>query len=72
MQEDIENKSATLIINSSKLTARTLATAFMKFLRYSKGKIKEHHDVKPQGKQTVKEKAAKTSGSKRKRCCISP
>lgn len=36
MQEDIENKSLTLIINTSKLTARTLATAFMKFLRYSK------------------------------------
>lgn len=41
MQEEIENKSVTLIINSSKLTARTLATAFMKFLRYSKGKLKE-------------------------------
>lgn len=39
MQEDIENKSLTLIINTSKLTARTLATAFMKFLRYSKGKV---------------------------------
>lgn len=26
MQEEIENKSVTLIINSSKLTARTLAT----------------------------------------------
>ena len=62
MQEDIENKSATLIINSSKLTARTLATAFMKFLRYSKGKIKEHRDVKPQGKQTVKELIAQNQG----------
>lgn len=29
MQEDIENKSLTLIINTSKLTARTLATAFI-------------------------------------------
>ena len=62
MQEDIENKSATLIINSSKLTARTLATAFMKFLRYSKGKIKEHRGVKPQGKQTVKELIAQNQG----------
>lgn len=51
MQEDIENKSLTLIINTSKLTARTLATAFMKFLRYSKGKVQAHHDVKPQGRQ---------------------
>ena len=65
MQEDIENKSATLIINSSKLTARTLATAFMKFLRYSKGKIKEHRDVKPQGKQTVKELIAQNQGDEK-------
>lgn len=62
MQEEIENKSVTLIINSSKLTARTLATAFMKFLQYSKGKLKEHHDVKPQGKQTVKELISQNQG----------
>ena len=55
MQEDIENKSVTLIINSSKLTARTLATAFSKFLHYTHNKVKEHRDVKPQGKQTVTE-----------------
>ena len=57
MQEDLENKSVTLIINSSKLTARTLETAFMKLLRFSRNKLKEHHeekqDVKPQGKQTI-------------------
>ena len=32
----------------------TLAAAFMKFLRYSKGKVQAHQLVKPQGKQTVK------------------
>ena len=66
MQEDLENKSVTLIINSSKLTARTLATAFMKLLRYSKNKLKERHeekrDVKPQGKQTIKELIAQNQG----------
>ena len=55
MQEDIENKSVTLIINSSKLTARTLATVFAKFQHYTHNKAKEHRDVKPQGKQTVTE-----------------
>ena len=50
------------MINSSKLTARTLATAFTKFLRYSRGKIKEHHDVKPQGKQTVKKLIGQNQG----------
>ena len=62
MQEDLENKSVTLMINSSKLTGRTLATAFTKFLRYSKAKIREHQDVKPQGKQTVKELIAQNQG----------
>ena len=66
MQEDLENKSVTLIINSSKLTARTLATAFMKLLRYSRNKLKEHHeekqDVKPQGKQTIKELISQNQG----------
>ena len=41
MQEEIENKTVTLMINSSKLTARTLSTAFSKFLRYTHGKLKE-------------------------------
>ena len=64
MQEDIENRSLTLMINSSKLTARTLATAFTKFLRYTRNKAKEHHnrDVKPQGKQTIKELIAQNQG----------
>ena len=47
MQEDNENKSVTMIINSSKLTARTLATVFAKFLHYAHNKAKEHRDVKP-------------------------
>lgn len=62
MQEDIENKSLTLIINTSKLTARTLATAFMKFLRYSRNKIHAHQNVKPQGKQSVKQLIAQNQG----------
>ena len=66
IQEDIENKSVTLIINSGKLTARTLETAFTKLLRYSRNKLKEHReeqrDVKPQGKQTIKELIAQNQG----------
>ena len=62
MQEEIENKSLTLIINTSKLTARTMSTAFMKFLRYSKGKVKEHHNVIPHGKQTVKQLISQNQG----------
>ena len=66
IQEDIENKSVTLIINSSKLTGRTLATAFTKLLRYSRNKLREHReeqqDVKPQGKQTIKQLITQNQG----------
>ncbi len=62
MQEDLENRSVTLIINSSKLTARTLAAAFTKVLRYTRNKAHEHKDVKPQGKQKVKELIAQNQG----------
>lgn len=62
MQEDIENKSLTLIINTSKLTGRTMATAFMKLLRYSRSKIREHRSVKPQGRQSVKKLIGQNQG----------
>ena len=66
IQEDIENKSVTRIINSSKLTGRTLATAFTKLLRYSRNKLREHReeqqDVKPQGKQTIKQLITQNQG----------
>ena len=62
MQEDIENKSLTLIINTGKLTGRTMATAFMKLLRYSRNKLREHRDVKPQGKQSVKKLIGQNQG----------
>ena len=62
MQEDLENKSVTLIINSSKLTGRTLAAAFTKLLRYTRNKARKHHDVKPQGKQTIKELIGQNQG----------
>ena len=62
MQEDLENKSVTLIINSSKLTGTTLAAAFTKLLRYTRNKAREHRDVKPQGKQTIKELIGQNQG----------
>ena len=54
MQEDIENRSLTLIINTSKLTARTLAAAFMKFLRYSKGKVQAHQQESRRSKSSLR------------------
>ncbi len=62
MQEEIENKAVSLIINTGKLTERTLATAFMKVLRYSWNKVKAHHQAKPKGKQSVKKLIGQNQG----------
>ena len=40
MQEEIENKTLSLIINTSKFTERTLATAFAKALKLGWNKAK--------------------------------
>lgn len=67
MQEDIEHRSATLIINSSKFTGRMLKSAISKLLQYRKSKKFQHQqDVKteviPHGKQTVKELIGQNQG----------
>lgn len=70
MQEEVENRTVNLVITSTKLTARTLATALKK--------IKAHYDVsaakkraekaavkneKPTGKQTVQELIGQNQGA---------
>ena len=40
MQEDIENRTVTLIINTAKLTERELKQAILKFLALVKNKVK--------------------------------
>ena len=67
MQEDIEHRSATLIINSSKFTGRTLKNAISKLLQYRKSKKIQHQqegkaEVIPHGKQTVKELIGQNQG----------
>lgn len=67
MQEDIEHRSATLIINSFKFTGRTLKSAIAKLLQYRKSKIIQHQqevkaEVIPHGKQTVKELIGQNQG----------
>ena len=67
MQEDIEHRSATLIINSSKFTGRTLKSAISKLLQYRKSKKIQHQqevkaEVIPHGKQTVKKLIGQNQG----------
>lgn len=51
MQEDIEHRSVTLVINTAKITARALKAAISKYLAHRKA----HAHDSPVGKQTVKE-----------------
>lgn len=64
MQEELENKTVTLIVNGSKFSARTLAKACSAFLRHTKKKIQKHQNVKPQGKQSVKKLIGQDQGVK--------
>ena len=60
MQEDIEHRTMTLIINTSKLTGRELAKAMEKVLRYAK--TKSQTAARPHGKMSVKKLAAQNQG----------
>ncbi len=65
MQEDIENRSVSLAIRTSKLTAQTLKNAISKYLAHRKGKRlhkSQMPDVISRGKQTVKQLVGQNQG----------
>ena len=66
MQEDIENKTLTLIVNGTKFTGRLLKAAITKYLAHRKAvKAKKQRDgpVQPKGKQTVKQLISQNQGA---------
>lgn len=62
MQEDLEHRTVTLVVNSSKFTGRTLKAAIRGFLRFAKHQVQKHHNVKPKGKQSVKKLIGQNAG----------
>ncbi len=65
MQEEVENKSIALTINTAKLTGRVLLAAARKFLEQQKSaKVKKaaSKDMAPKGKMTVKQLTAQGQG----------
>lgn len=65
MQEEVEQRTVTLVINSSKMTAQMLRSAISKYLAYQKEKRIERTragPVKPCGKQTVKQLVGQNQG----------
>lgn len=65
MQEEVENKSVTLIISGGKLTGRLLKAAIAKYLAHRKDKRLQKSraaPVVPHGKQTVTELVGQNQG----------
>ena len=61
MQEEVEQRTVTLAINTSKMTANVLKAAISKYLAYRKEKKREG-PVKPCGKQSVKQLVGQNQG----------
>lgn len=65
MQEEIENRSVTLVISATKLTGRVLKAAISKYMAHCKEKKQQKArdaPVKPTGKQTVKQLIGQNQG----------
>ena len=61
MQEEVEQRTVTLAVNTSKMTANVLKSAISKYLAYRKEKKREG-PVKPRGKQSVKQLVGQNQG----------
>ena len=62
MQEEVENRTVTLIISTVKLTGRELKVAIDKYLANRKAQKQSKSEVKPNGKQTVKQLVGQNQG----------
>ena len=65
MQEEVENRSVTLIVSGSKFTGRMLKAAISKYLAHRKEKkIQKNRDgpIIPHGKQSVKQLVGQGQG----------
>lgn len=58
IQEDIDHRAVTLVINTTKLTGRTLKNAISQYLAHRRQKARDS----PVGKQTVKELVGQGQG----------
>ena len=61
MQEEVEQRTITLAITTTKMTANVLKSAISKYLAYRKEKKREG-PVKPCGKQSVKKLVGQDQG----------
>lgn len=62
MQEEVENRTVNLAINTTKLTARGILRLALKGLSYIKRKSRESAAKKPIGKQTIQQLIGQNQG----------
>lgn len=62
MQEEVENRTVTLVISAVKLTGRELKAAVGKYLASRKAQKQGKAEKKPTGKQTVKQLVGQNQG----------
>jgi hypothetical protein len=62
VQEDVEHRTATLIVNGTKFTGRMLKNAITKLMTHKKNPRQKTADVIPRGKQTVKQLVGQNQG----------
>ena len=62
MQEELENRTVTLVISTTKLTARTLKSAIDKYLAHRRSRHLDKVHTKPNGRQTVKQLVGQNQG----------
>ena len=62
MQEEVENRTVTLVISAVKLTGRELKAALVKYLASRKAQKQGKAEKKPTGKQTVKQLVGQNQG----------
>ena len=62
MQEEVESRTVTLAISTTKLTGRVLKSAMAKYLAHLKAKKAAKNTVKPAGRQTVKQLVGQNVG----------
>ncbi|MEF9880391.1 MAG: PcfB family protein [Clostridia bacterium] len=60
MQEDIDHRAVTLVVNTAKMTTRVLKNAILKYLAHCKQKSRASHSIT--GKQTVKQLVGQGQG----------
>ena len=61
MQEEVENRTVALVVNTTKMTLNVLKSAVSEYLAHMSGESRET-DVKPRGKQSLKELVGQNQG----------